>query len=59
MPYGDGNFKSTIFSLACHAGLEEPAPDHDPGASMQLESWIADQVRNDNGTSVISAPINS
>jgi hypothetical protein len=32
----------------CHAGPEEPAPDSDPGASLQLVgNWIADQVRND------------
>ncbi len=30
-----------------YAGLEEPAPDHDPGASMNSEPWIAGQALND------------
>ena len=31
-----------------HPGLDEPAPDSDPGGSMPPATWIAGQARNDN-----------
>ena len=35
----------------CHAGLEEPAPDSDPGASMSMEPDLIRLPRIDPGAS--------
>ena len=42
----------------CHPGLDEPAPDYDPGgfmnshvASLVTVLWMADQVRHDRSLS--------
>ena len=52
----DSKNRSTEDVESCHPGLDEPAPDHDPGGSVtplatqtstaQDPRWIADQVRN-------------
>ena len=40
--------KEEAMQSGCHPGPDEPAPDSDPGGSMQPMTWIAGQARNDN-----------
>ncbi|MBC7377805.1 MAG: acyl-CoA carboxylase subunit beta, partial [Burkholderiaceae bacterium] len=52
-----GRLAATSNTHGCHPGLEQPAPDSDPGGSMAAGSsatstptWIAGQARNDSSS---------
>ena len=47
------NEKAEIADVPSSCRADEPAPDSDPGASMQLGPWIADRVRNDRPRKVV------
>ncbi len=38
----------------CHPGLDEPAPDSDPGDPVPRIDWIAGRPRNDKATAAFA-----